>query len=90
MVRFADFRCNPSQVTLRRSFSFQIFLNKPDSEQVFMIEGRQLVAGEAILSGAATIQRDEDQRSRAKSDDDVLEAFPARLPHRLRGSPQPP
>jgi RNA polymerase sigma-70 factor (ECF subfamily) len=38
--------------------------------QVFMIEGRRLVAGEAILSRAATVER-----SRVKSGDDVLEGL---------------
>src|SRR5579859_1752236 len=39
-----------------------------DPRQVFMIEGKRVVAGEAILSVAATIER-----SRAESNHDVLE-----------------
>jgi RNA polymerase sigma-70 factor (ECF subfamily) len=37
------------------------FLNKTGLGQVFMSEGRQVVAGEAILSGAATIDRSKDR-----------------------------
>jgi|CZKD01.1.fsa_nt_gi RNA polymerase sigma-70 factor (ECF subfamily) len=49
------------------------FLNKTDPKQVFMSEGKRVVAGEAILSGVATIQRNEAERSRAESSHDTLE-----------------
>jgi RNA polymerase sigma-70 factor, ECF subfamily len=39
------------------------FLNKIDPGQVFMIEGRRVVAGEAILSRASAIDRVEEERS---------------------------
>jgi RNA polymerase sigma-70 factor, ECF subfamily len=35
------------------------FLNKPSLRAVFMIEGRRLVAGEAILNGVTTIDREQ-------------------------------
>lgn len=38
-----------------------------------MIEGKRVAAGEAILSGVATIQRNEAERSRAESSHDTLE-----------------
>jgi hypothetical protein len=38
-----------------------------------MSEAKRVVAGEAILSGLATIQRNEAERSRAESSHDVLE-----------------
>jgi RNA polymerase sigma-70 factor (ECF subfamily) len=38
-----------------------------------MSEGKRVVAGEAILSGVATIQRNEAERSRAESSHDTLE-----------------
>lgn len=60
------------------------FLNKTGPGQVFMSEGRQVVAGEAILSGAAPIdrskgeraetERSQIERSRVESDA-VLEAL---------------
>ena len=50
-----------TQVTLPRSFSVQKFLNKTGTRQVFMSEGRPVAAGEAILSGAATIERSLDE-----------------------------
>ena len=51
------------QATSLRPFSLQKFLNKMGSGQVFMSEGRQVLAGEAILSGAATINRSKDGRA---------------------------
>jgi len=40
-----------------------------------MSEGRRVVAGEAILSSEATIQRTEDERSRVESNHDTLDAL---------------
>src|SRR6266567_8681143 len=37
------------------------FLNRTAPRQVFMIEGIRVVAGEAILSGAATVERSPDE-----------------------------
>jgi RNA polymerase sigma-70 factor (ECF subfamily) len=37
------------------------FLNTTDPEAVFMIEGRRVVAGEAILSRATTVERNSDE-----------------------------
>jgi RNA polymerase sigma-70 factor, ECF subfamily len=45
------------QATSLRAFSFQKFLNTTDLGQVFMSEGRRVVAGEAILSAIATVER---------------------------------
>jgi RNA polymerase sigma-70 factor (ECF subfamily) len=42
-------------------FSFQKFLNTTDRQAVFMNEGKQAVAGEAILSGATTIERSREE-----------------------------
>jgi RNA polymerase sigma-70 factor (ECF subfamily) len=52
------------------SFSLHKFLNKTGPGQVFMSEGRQGVAGEAILSIAATIEQ-----SRSESNNDALEGL---------------
>ena len=60
------------QVTSLPPF-FQRFLNRMLIRLVFMSEGRQLVAGEAILSGAATVPRNEAERSRVESNHDKLE-----------------
>jgi RNA polymerase sigma-70 factor (ECF subfamily) len=43
--------------------SYKKFLNKTDPRQVFMSEGRRVLAGEAILSGAATTDRSACERS---------------------------
>jgi RNA polymerase sigma-70 factor (ECF subfamily) len=51
------------QATSLRPFSLQKFLNTIDTAAVFMIEGRQVLAGEAILSGAATAGSSEFERS---------------------------
>ena len=51
------------QATSLRPFSFEKFLNKTGPGQVFMSEGRQVVAGEAILSGVATVDRSKDERT---------------------------
>src|SRR5262249_36172210 len=40
-----------------RAFSLQKFLNTIVLGTVFMIEGRQVLAGEAILDGAAAVER---------------------------------
>jgi RNA polymerase sigma-70 factor (ECF subfamily) len=45
------------QVPASSSFSLQKFLNTIDAAAVFMDEGRRVLAGDAILSGAATIGR---------------------------------
>jgi RNA polymerase sigma-70 factor (ECF subfamily) len=47
------------------------FLNKTGLGTVFMSEGRHVVAGEAILSGAAPIERTDNERSQ----DEMLEAL---------------
>jgi RNA polymerase sigma-70 factor (ECF subfamily) len=49
------------QATSPQSFSHKKFLNKTSLWTVFMNEGRQVAAGEAILSGVATIGRSQDQ-----------------------------
>jgi RNA polymerase sigma-70 factor (ECF subfamily) len=54
------------QVSENPSFSFQKFLNRIILKAVFMMEGRRVLATEAILSGAATAER---------SQDEVLEAL---------------
>jgi RNA polymerase sigma-70 factor (ECF subfamily) len=54
------------QATSLRTFSLQKFLNRIILKAVFMIEGRRVLAREAILSGAATAER---------SRDEVLEAL---------------
>jgi RNA polymerase sigma-70 factor (ECF subfamily) len=54
------------QATSLRTFSLQKFLNRIILKAVFMIEGRRVLATEAILSGAATAER---------SRDEVLEAL---------------
>jgi RNA polymerase sigma-70 factor, ECF subfamily len=43
----------------RRAFSLQKFLNKLLPQAVFMIEGKRVVAGEAILNGVTTGDRDQ-------------------------------
>jgi RNA polymerase sigma-70 factor (ECF subfamily) len=71
------------QATSLRPFSFQKFLNKTGPGQVFMNEGRRVLAGEAILGGAATIDRNKDERTenersqveRQVESDAVLEAL---------------
>ena len=45
----------------KRAFSFKKFLNETASRTVFMSEGRHVVAGEAILSAAATIERSSEE-----------------------------
>jgi RNA polymerase sigma-70 factor (ECF subfamily) len=52
------------QVPPSRSFSLQKFLNTIDTAAVFMSEDRQVLAGEAILSGAATAGNSHFERSR--------------------------
>jgi len=47
------------QDAIFRSFFFQKFLNKCDPRLVFMIEGKRVVAGEAILNGVTTAGRDQ-------------------------------
>jgi hypothetical protein len=51
------------QATSLRSFSLQKFLNIIDAAAVFMSEDRQVLAGEAILSEAATAGRTDDRSS---------------------------
>jgi RNA polymerase sigma-70 factor (ECF subfamily) len=57
------------------------FLNTTGGPAVFMIEGRRVVAGEAILSGAVTVERTQIEGSRIersqleRSEDAVLEAL---------------
>jgi RNA polymerase sigma-70 factor (ECF subfamily) len=51
------------QATSLRPFSLQKFLNTIDLAAVFMSEGRQVLAGEAVLSGAATAGSSEFERS---------------------------
>ena len=64
------------QVTVFRSFSLQKFLNTIDAAAVFMNEGRRVLAGESILSGAAAIGRSEDGRSEfERTQDEVLEGL---------------
>ena len=64
-----------TQVTPSPSFSFQNFLNKTDLRMVFMIEGKQVVAGEAILSSVATPDHRTDERSRAERTNEAIEAL---------------
>jgi RNA polymerase sigma-70 factor (ECF subfamily) len=49
------------QATSLRTFFLQKFLNRIIPEAVFMIEGRRVLAGEAILSGTATAERSRDE-----------------------------
>jgi RNA polymerase sigma-70 factor (ECF subfamily) len=64
------------QVPSPRSFSLQKFLNTIDAAAVFMTEGRRVLAGEAILSEAATAGRSDDGRSEFElSRDATLEAL---------------
>jgi RNA polymerase sigma-70 factor, ECF subfamily len=49
------------QATYLQTFSFQKFLNRTGPRQVFMNEGRRVVAGEAILSAIATVERSPEQ-----------------------------
>ena len=68
------------QATSLRPFSPKKFLNETGPGPVFMSEGTQVVAGEAILCGAATIDRSKDERtenerSRVESNHDTLEAL---------------
>lgn len=66
-------------------------MNKMVSNPVFMIEGRRVVAGEAILSGASAIDRGKSEtanaeRSHAKSTDEAIETLVhehARLIYRI-------
>ena len=51
------------------------FPNKSSGQAVFMIEDRRLVAGEAFLSRAATIDRIQEERSRDEHRDTVLAAL---------------
>jgi RNA polymerase sigma-70 factor (ECF subfamily) len=55
------------------SRSSKDFLNRTIPRQVFMSEGKRVVVGEAILSGVATIQRNEAERGRTESNHDLLE-----------------
>jgi hypothetical protein len=43
------------------------FLNKPDSPAVFMIEVKRLVAGEAVLSEAVTVDDPNSKRQVSNS-----------------------
>jgi RNA polymerase sigma-70 factor, ECF subfamily len=54
------------------------FLNKTGAAAVFMIEGRRVVAGDAILSGLAT-----SEQSRAQSKDDSRDARASQLIEQL-------
>jgi RNA polymerase sigma-70 factor, ECF subfamily len=49
------------QVSAQPAFSLQKFLNRIIPDAVFMIEGRRVLAGEAILSGTATAERSRDE-----------------------------
>jgi hypothetical protein len=49
------------QAMSKCAFSFKKFLNETASRTVFMSEGRHVVAGEAILSAAATIERSSEE-----------------------------
>jgi RNA polymerase sigma-70 factor (ECF subfamily) len=62
------------QVLPHCSFLLKKFLNKSSPRAVFMIEGKRVVAGEAILSGLTT-DRDVAEHSRAESADQMLEAL---------------
>ncbi len=57
------------------SFSSKKFLNTIDPSAVFMIEDRRVVAGEATLSGVATIEGSERERSRQERIHAALEAL---------------
>jgi RNA polymerase sigma-70 factor (ECF subfamily) len=50
-----------SQVSVQPAFSLQKYLNRIILKAVFMIEGRRVLATEAILSGAATAERSRDE-----------------------------
>jgi RNA polymerase sigma-70 factor, ECF subfamily len=68
------------QFPASRAFPFQKFLNTIDSAAVFMSEGRRVVAGEAILSGVATIERKAnggraDERSQDTGVDELVEVL---------------
>ncbi len=74
--------CRPGlQVILSCSFSLQKYLNTIDRAAVFMSEGRRVLAGEAILNGAATIghrayERSDDGRGESeRALDETLEAL---------------
>jgi RNA polymerase sigma-70 factor (ECF subfamily) len=69
------------QVTPSPPFSFQIFLNTTDLRAVFMIEGTRVVAGEAILSSAATSDRRPGERSQLEHIEEAIEAL---VRHRSR------
>jgi RNA polymerase sigma-70 factor (ECF subfamily) len=58
------------QATSLRAFSFQKFLNKTGSGTVFMNEGTRVLAGEAILNGAATVEH-----SRIEREKELLDAL---------------
>ena len=49
------------QAASRFPFSLQKFLNESATQVVFMIEGRRVLAGEAILSGATATQYSRDE-----------------------------
>jgi RNA polymerase sigma-70 factor, ECF subfamily len=74
----------PSRTKARRckqrlygAFFFQKFLNRTDRPAVFMIEGRPVAAGEAILNGAATTGRNESERRRiGRRDEDRTDKAP--------------
>jgi RNA polymerase sigma-70 factor, ECF subfamily len=73
-----------SQAALPPSFSLQKFLNIIQLRAVFMIEGRRVVTGEAILGGAATTDRIRNDRirndrSRVESSGDAVEALIEKL-----------
>lgn len=64
------------QVGPSPSFSLQKFLNTIDRAVVFMSEGRQVLAGEAILSGVAPSERADDGRTECeRTQDEVLEGL---------------
>jgi RNA polymerase sigma-70 factor (ECF subfamily) len=53
--------CAVSQVSEHTAFSLKKFLNRIILKGVFMIEGRRVLAREAILSGAVTAERSRDE-----------------------------
>jgi len=64
------------QVTSLLPFSPKKFLNTIGRAAVFMSEGRRVVAGEAILSGAATTDRSGYERSESeRTRDELLEVL---------------
>jgi RNA polymerase sigma-70 factor (ECF subfamily) len=55
-------------------FSLQKFLNKSGRQAVFTFEGRRVVAGEAILNGVSTIDRNA-ERDRVERSEQTLESL---------------